>query len=473
MRSARRSDNSASEWRDARSRHRRYNRGFNAGRRKCRRFSRIDFGSHFVSAVSIVPVTRPIQGSVRPPGSKSITNRALVLAALADGTSHLEGVLDSQDTRVMVESLGRLAVGVTHDAASGTAVIAGCSGRPTVTAAELWLENSGTSIRFLTAVVCLGDGRYRLDGNARMRQRPIGELCDALNALGANATCEPSTGCPPVLVIGSGLPGGTAQVDAAKSSQFLSALLMAAPCAHGPVELILRGGLVSEPYIDMTVRMMQSFGVHVDQTQEGRYRIAPQPYRATTYAVEPDASAASYFFAAAAITGGAVTVQGLSRDSLQGDVNFVKLLAQMGCDVKWGDSSISVCGKPLHGIDVDMNEISDTAQTLAAVAPFASGPTRIRNVAHIRHKETDRIAAVATELRRLSVAVDEHPDGLTIHPGPIRPATIETYDDHRMAMSFALMGLKVPGICIADPGCTAKTYPRFFEDLTTLCRGGA
>jgi 3-phosphoshikimate 1-carboxyvinyltransferase len=437
------------------------------------RIASFNFRSDFVSAVLVDPVTRPIQGSVRPPGSKSITNRALVLAALADGTSHLKGVLDSQDTRVMVESLQRLAVGVTHDAATCEAFISGCSGRPAASSAELWLENSGTSIRFLTAVASLGHGRYRLDGNTRMRERPIGELCDALNSLGGNTVCERSNACPPVLVVGSGLRGGTAYVEAEKSSQFLSALLMAAPCAQGPVELLLRGGLVSEPYVDMTIRMMQAFGVGVDQSESGRYRIAPQRYRGTAYAVEPDASAASYFFAAAAITGGAVTVQGLSRDSLQGDVKFVKLLAQMGCDVHWDDASITVCGKPLHGIDVDMNEISDTAQTLAAVAPFASGPTSIRNVAHIRHKETDRIAAVAAELRRLSLAVDEHPDGLTIQPGPIRPATIETYDDHRMAMSFALIGLKVPGIRIANPECTAKTYPRFFEDLTALCRGGA
>ncbi len=395
-----------------------------------------------------------------------------MLAALAEGTSKLTGVLDSQDTRVMVDSLRRLAVEVTHDGASCEAVVSGCSGRPTSPSAELWLENSGTSIRFLTAIACLGHGRYRLDGNARMRERPIGELCDALNSLGGNAVCEQPNGCPPVLVQGAGLPGGTAHVDAAKSSQFLSALLMAAPSACGPVELVLRGGLVSEPYIDMTIRMMQAFGIEVDQ-ENGRYRIAPARYRATDYAVEPDASAASYFFAAAAITGGTVTVQGLSRDSLQGDVNFVKLLAQMGCEVQWGESSITVCGKPLHGIDVDMNEISDTAQTLAAVAPFATGPTRIRNVAHIRHKETDRISAVASELRRLGLGVEEHPDGLTIHPGSIRPATIETYDDHRMAMSFALIGLKVPGIQIANPECTGKTYPRFFEDLTALCRGGA
>jgi 3-phosphoshikimate 1-carboxyvinyltransferase len=426
-----------------------------------------------VSAVSIAPVTRPIQGSVRPPGSKSITNRALVLAALAEGTSKLTGVLDSQDTRVMVDSLRRLELGVTHDAANCEAVISGCAGRPSAASAELWLENSGTSIRFLTAVACLGHGRYRLDGNARMRQRPIGELCDALNALGGNAVCEQPNGCPPVSVSGSGLPGGTAHVEAEKSSQFLSALLMAAPCAGGPVELVLRGGLVSEPYVEMTIRMMQTFGVGVDQSQIGRYGIAPAHYRALDYVVEPDASAASYFFAAAAITGGTVTVQGLSRNSLQGDVNFVKLLAQMGCEVHWGDSSIRVCGKPLRGIDVDMNAISDTAQTLAAVAPFAAGPTRIRNVAHIRHKETDRISAVATELRRLGLGVEEQPDGLTIHPGPIRPAIIETYDDHRMAMSFALVGLKIPGIQIANPECTGKTYPRFFEDLTALCRGEA
>ena len=197
----------------------------------------------------------------------------------------------------------------------------------------------------------------------------------------------------------------------------------------------------------------------------------PTRYQARIYDVEPDASAASYFFAAAAITGGEVTVEGLAQDSLQGDIRFVSLLEQMGCDVQWGESSITVRGKSLRGIDVDMNEISDTAQTLAAVAPFADGPTRIRNVAHIRHKETDRIRAVANELRCLGLEVDEFPDGLTIHPGPIRPATIETYDDHRMAMSFALIGLKVPGIRISDPECTGKTYPRYFDDLQALCDG--
>jgi 3-phosphoshikimate 1-carboxyvinyltransferase len=425
-----------------------------------------------VSTIAIVPVTRPIQGSVRPPGSKSITNRALVLAALADGTSRLGGVLDSQDTRVMVESLRRLGISVTHQPTDCTAQIAGCGGRPPEGSANLWLENSGTSIRFLTAVACLGCGTYRLDGNARMRQRPIGDLCDALNALGGGAICAQQNGCPPVAVKGSQLRGGTAHVAADISSQFLSALLMAAPCALSPVELVLRGGLVSEPYVDMTIRIMRSFGVNVEQAASGHYRTVPQRYHGIPYDVEPDASAASYFFAAAAITGGEVTVQGLSRGSLQGDVRFVTVLEQMGCEVRWGESSITVCGKPLRGVDVDMNDISDTAQTLAAVALFAEGPTRLRNVAHIRHKETDRINAVATELRRLGISVDEHEDGLTIYPGPARPATIETYDDHRMAMSFALIGLKVPSMRIADPGCTAKTYPRFFDDLRALCDGG-
>ncbi|HTI52386.1 MAG TPA: 3-phosphoshikimate 1-carboxyvinyltransferase, partial [Planctomycetaceae bacterium] len=255
--------------------------------------------------------------------------------------------------------------------------------------------------------------------------------------------------------------------------QYLSALLMAAPAAAGPVTIEVAGRLVSEPYVEMTLAVMRAFGVKLDTSAPGVYRLSPQVYQAREYAIEPDASAASYFFAAAAITGGEVTVSGLARDALQGDIAFVDALARMGCSVGSGPDGITVRGGTLRGIDIDMNAISDTAQTLAAVAPFASGPTRIRNVAHIRHKETDRIAAVATELRRIGQRVDEHPDGLTIHPAPIVPATIETYDDHRMAMSFALVGLRSPGICIAHPECTGKTYPRFFDDLRRLCEGAA
>jgi 3-phosphoshikimate 1-carboxyvinyltransferase len=247
-------------------------------------------------------------------------------------------------------------------------------------------------------------------------------------------------------------------------------MLMAAPCAKGAVEIKLAGAMVSEPYIEMTLAVMSQFGVTVDRSVLGAFHITPQPYRARAYDIEPDASAASYFFAAAAVTGGEITVEGLNASALQGDVHFVDALEQMGCAVTWRDHSITVRGtKHLRGIDIDMNAISDTAQTLACVAPFAEGPTRIRNVAHMRHKETDRVSAVVTELSRLGVQVEEHPDGMTIHPGPVHAGTVATYDDHRMAMSFSLLGLRVPGIIIADPGCTSKTYPEYFKDLDQLC----
>ncbi|QDT39854.1 3-phosphoshikimate 1-carboxyvinyltransferase [Stratiformator vulcanicus] len=418
--------------------------------------------------LSIRPVSKPVEGSVRPPGSKSITNRALVVAALADGRSTLTGVLDSDDTRVMIESLRRLGLNIHQDFDAQTVVIDGCGDCIPRKEAQLFLQNSGTSIRFLTALCAVGDGRYRLDGNERMRERPIGDLARTLTALGAEVTCENKNDCPPVIVAGPPLPGGTAEVAGNISSQYLSALLMAAPAARGVVELDIKGELVSKPYVDMTLRVMESFGGGVMADGYEKFTIAPHAYQETNYDIEPDASAASYFFGAAAITGGRVTVEGLNRDALQGDVLFVDALKQMGCTVEESESSITVTGGSLHGIDIDMNAISDTAQTLAAVAVFADGPTTIRNIAHVRHKETDRIAAVAAELRKLGQIVEEFDDGLTITPRPITPATIATYDDHRMAMSFALIGLKADGVQIADPGCTAKTYPRYWDDLKTL-----
>ena len=416
------------------------------------------------------PVDRPVSGTIRPPGSKSLTNRALIVAALAEGTSRLTGVLDSRDTQVMIDSLRRLGISVEHSPADCSVVVSGCSGRPRVATADLWLENSGTSIRFLTALCALGRGTFRLDGNARMRERPIGDLLESLRQFGVSVAAELGTDCPPVVLTSDGLRGGTTTVNADVSSQFLSAILMAAPCAASPVEIRLAGEMVSEPYVEMTCQVMSQFGVNVERDQPGRYRIRPQSYRGRCYDIEPDASAASYFFAAAAVTGGEVTVEGLTANALQGDVYFVEALERMGCEVTWNANSITVRGRELRGIDIDMNAISDTAQTLACVAPFASGPTRIRNVAHMRHKETDRVAAVVTELQRLGLSVEEHPDGMTIHPGPLQPGTVATYDDHRMAMSFALLGLRVPGIVIADPGCTSKTYPHFFDDLDRLCQ---
>jgi 3-phosphoshikimate 1-carboxyvinyltransferase len=421
----------------------------------------------------ILPVSAPIRGTIRPPGSKSLTNRALILAALAEGPSELTGVLDSRDTQVMMESLGRLGVGLENDLPHQRVRLQGCGGRIPAANADLYLENSGTSIRFLTAVCALGHGRYRLDGNERMRQRPIGDLLAALKQLGANCVCEQPTNCPPVIVQADGLPGGTTCVETSLSSQYLSALLMAAPGATSPVEIRLSGPPVSEPYIDMTLGVMARFGVTVDTSVPQVFRILPQTYRGGSYDIEPDASAASYFAAAAAITGGEVTIDGLSHYALQGDVRFIEVLEQMGCRVTWNSNSVTIRGELLRGVDVDMNAISDTAQTLAAVAVFADGPTHIRNVGHIRVKETDRIAAVVTELRKLGITADERADGLSIHPGPIRPAEIDTYDDHRMAMSFALVGLRAPGIRIRNPGCTSKTYPAFFDDLERLCRGEA
>ncbi|MEM1060688.1 MAG: 3-phosphoshikimate 1-carboxyvinyltransferase [Planctomycetota bacterium] len=425
----------------------------------------------------ILPAAGPLTGSVRPPGSKSLTNRALPIAALADGTSTLTGVLDSDDTRYMAEALRDLGFVVEHVVDEHTMRIEGRAGRVRADSAELFLGNSGTSIRFLTALVAAGNGRYHLDGNARMRQRPIGDLVDAIRRLGIEAACTAGNDCPPVEITTAGLPGGTVTVGGTISSQYLSGLLMAAPAAQGEVTIEVTGPLVSRPYVDMTLAIMRDFGGLVEETADGdttRFRVTPRPYAATDYAIEPDASAASYFFAAAAITGGEITVEGLSIDSLQGDVAFVDALEAMGADVEYARDSIAVTGPPaggLHGIDIDMGDFSDTAQTLAAVAVFADGPTTIRGVAHNRVKETDRVAAVVTELRKLGQEVEEFDDGMTITPRPVTPAVVDTYDDHRMAMSFALIGLGADGVEIRDPGCTAKTYPAYWDDLAALCAG--
>lgn len=418
--------------------------------------------------ITITPIG-PVRATVRPPGSKSITNRALVCAALAEGTSTLAGALDSEDTQVMANALRQLGIAIEHDAAARSLTVYGQGGKLVVPPANLYVANSGTTIRFLAAMVSLGSGVFRFDGTPRMRERPIGDLIESLRQLGVDARCEAAEGFPPVMVKAAGLPGGEATIRGDISSQFLSGLLMAAPYARQPVTLSVSGALVSQPYVHMTLAVMKAFGVDVAHDGLRRFDVpAGVRYRGCRYAIEPDASAASYFFAAAAITGGEVTVEGLSRASLQGDVTFVDALAQMGCRVGHGDDRITVTGGKLRGITIDMNAVSDTVQTLAAVALFAAGPTTITGVGHIRHKETDRIGALATELRKLGATVDELPDGLRITPGPLHAASIDTYQDHRMAMSLALVGLGQPGVVIRDPDCTAKTYPGFFEDLGRL-----
>jgi len=424
------------------------------------------------------PVLQPVRGSIRPPGSKSITNRALVCAALAEGVSTLTGALDSEDTRVMIDCLQKLGIAIESREQGRTLIVHGCGGKIPATAADLFVGNSGTTIRFLTAMCALGQGTYRLDGIERMRQRPIGDLLEALNQIGANCRGELREKFPPVVVAAAGLRGGATAVRGDISSQFLSGLLMATPYATRPVRIDVAGELVSEPYVTMTCRIMEAFGAR--SNVGGRFASceipAPQKYQGRTYAIEPDASAASYFWAAAAITGGEITVDALITSSLQGDVRFVELLERMGCEVRESSTGITVVGGVLHGIEIDMNAISDTVQTLAAVALFAHGPTTIRGVAHIRHKETDRIGDLARELRKFGATVDELPDGLKITPPADirqrRDITIETYNDHRMAMSLALPGLVLPGITILNPGCTAKTYPQFFEDLKGLVREG-
>ncbi len=420
----------------------------------------------------ISPARGPLRGTIRPPGSKSITNRALVCGALAKGRSTLHGAPAGEDTQVMVDALGQLGVAVHRASGDANLQIAGCAGRIPAEQADLYVANSGTTIRFLTAVVSLGSGMFRLHGIPRMHERPIQDLLDALNQLGSDARSEARDGCPPVVVRAGGLPGGSTKIRGDVSSQFLSGLLMASPLAKRDVSIEVEGHMVSQPYVAMTCRVMQHFGVHViveRPSEPWRLRVpAPQQYTAGRYDIEPDASAASYFWAAAAITGGQVTVPGLARDALQGDVQFCDILGKMGCSVRYDGDGITVTGAALTGVHAVMTDISDTVQTLAAVALFADGATTISGVGHIRHKETDRIGNLATELRKLGATIDTRDDGMTIVPGRLRAATIDTYNDHRMAMSLALVGLRQPGVAIVDPDCTRKTYPNYFEDLARL-----
>jgi 3-phosphoshikimate 1-carboxyvinyltransferase len=416
-----------------------------------------------MKTLALRPLDRPFHATIRPPGSKSYTNRALPVAALAGGTSLLTGVLESDDTLLMMDSLRRLGFAVAFDPLGCTAEVQGGDGAIPAAGADLFVGNSGTTLRFLAAFCALGHGTYKLDGTARMRERPIGDLLAALRGLGVDATAAGDF--PPVSIQARGWPGGAATVRGDTSSQFLSALLMAAPAAAAETEIRVAGELVSAPYVEMTLAVMADFGVTVERREPGVFLVPPQHYEAREYAIEPDASAASYWFGAAAIAGGQATVPGLGSQSLQGDLGFVRVLEKMGCRVEQTSDSTTVHGGPLRGVEVDMGDLSDTVPTLAAVACFASGPTRIRNAAHVRVKECDRLAASAAELRKAGAEVDETADGLVIHPRPLHGASFATYDDHRMAMALALIGLKVPGVSIQDPDCVGKTYPGFWRDF--------
>ncbi|HSK24545.1 MAG TPA: 3-phosphoshikimate 1-carboxyvinyltransferase [Egicoccus sp.] len=418
----------------------------------------------------VEPLARPVDASVRVPGSKSITNRALVAAALAVGGSTLHGVLFADDTEAMLAALADLGLRLEVDRAGATVVVHGVGGRVPAGPAHLDVRLSGTTARFLAPLLALGDGEYLLDAAPPFRLRPMGPLFAALRDLGVTVEETGTSGHLPARLRTAGLRGGTVAVPADVSSQFLSGLLLAGPCTAEGLLVEVTGAVVSRPYVDMTLAVMRAFGAAVT-VGERAWSVEPTGYRGTDYSIEPDASAASYFLAAAAITQGRVLVPGLGRDALQGDVVFADVLARMGAEVTWTSEGVEVRGTGhLRGVDVDMTDLSDTAQTLAAVAVFAEGPTRVRGIGFIRAKETDRIRAVVTELRRLGIQADEHHDGFTVHPGAPGPGVVQTYDDHRMAMSFALLGLRAPGIEIADPGCVAKTFPGYFTALEGLRR---
>jgi len=429
---------------------------------------------HLMQTKHINIITHPLSASIRVPGSKSLTNRALLIAALANGTSKLANALFSDDSCYFVKALQTLGFDVILDPGSSSMTITGLGGSIPAQQADLYIGNAGTAARFLSAFLTLGNGTFTLDGNSRMRERPIGDLVNALMQLGANVDVinnQKSSICPPIRITASGLSGGKTAITGNISSQFLSAILMIAPYANKPVEIEITTELNSKPYVDMTLSVMSEFGVEIEQDGYHSFLIHPSRYSALSiYSIESDASAASYFFAAPAICGGTLRVEKISRISKQGDIKFLDILSAMGCDIAEHTNYIEVTGtSELIGLDVNMQDFPDTAQTLAVVAPFASSPTRIRGISSARFKETDRISATCAELQKVGVHVDEHDDGMTIYPSSDFHGTlVQTYNDHRMAMAFSLIGLRVPGIIIDNPGCVSKTFPNFFDVLETL-----
>jgi len=421
------------------------------------------------SPLRIKPIPHPLNATVSVPGSKSLTNRALLIAALANGTTRLTNALFSDDSKYFAKALQTLGFDIQLDEVHHEMTVTGLGGKIPAKKAELFIGNAGTAARFLSAFLTLGNGEYVLDGEPRMRERPIFDLIDALNQLGVEI--ESANNCPPVEIFATGLHGGKTKIAGNISSQFLSALLMVAPYARSPIEIELTTELNSKPYVDMTIAIMKDFGVRIEHQGYECFTVHPASYKPlSTFQIESDASAASYFFAAPAICGGTVKVENISRDSVQGDIAFLDVLQQMGCTFEEIDNFIQVTGTAeLRGIDVDMQDIPDTAQTLAAVAPFAASPTRMRGIASARVKETDRISATCTELKRLGVQVEEHKDGMTIYPcSTFKRSNVETYNDHRMAMAFSLIGLRFDGVTIENPSCVSKTFPNFFEVLAQL-----
>jgi 3-phosphoshikimate 1-carboxyvinyltransferase len=426
-----------------------------------------DVRPRFPEELEVTPLERPPDATIRVPGSKSVTNRALIIAALADGHSRILNPLFSDDSYWLMDALVRLGIDVRADSERGEVYVSGQSGVIRTSGTDLFVGNAGTVARFLPPVLALGRGPYSVDGVPRMRGRPVADLVDAMRQLGAAVDYAGKHGRFPLTVRGGGIPGGEARVSASKSSQFISGLLMAAPYAEAPVTLLAEGRK-EWPYVGITVALMRAFGVEVDEAH-GRFAVDPAFYTARDYEVEPDASGASYFMAAAAVTGGRVRILGLGSSSPQGDLRFAEVLRDMGCRVEIAPDSVEVIGPDrLQGVEVDMNAFSDTMITLAAISPFATGPTTIENVGHTRLQETDRLSAVATELNRLGMKTQTTSSSIRIIPNTIKPGVVRTYGDHRMAMAFAITGLVASGIRIGDPGCVTKTFPGYFGALESL-----
>jgi 3-phosphoshikimate 1-carboxyvinyltransferase len=423
----------------------------------------------FAEKITLRPI-RQVVGQVHLPGSKSLSNRALLLAALAEGETTLTNLLQSDDTTHMRNALVSLGVDLSFRADETECVVRGVGGPFKCLSAKLFLGNAGTAMRPLAAALCLGQGDYVLEGEPRMMERPIRDLVDALIPLGAQVDYLAQPGFPPIHIHACGIRGGFTQVRGDVSSQFLTALLMAGPLCQSPLTIEVEGELISKPYIRITLEEMRRFGVCVDNNDFQTFRIPQGKYRSPGRAlVEGDASSASYFLAAAAIAGGPVRVLGVGRASVQGDVRFADVLEAMGAQVRWGEDWIEVERGVLRGVDLDLNHIPDAAMTVAILALFAQGPTRIRNVASWRVKETDRLAAMAKELRKVGATVEEGADFLLIDPPQaLRHAEIETYKDHRMAMCFSLVALGGCPVTILDPGCVSKTFPEYFEEFAKL-----
>jgi len=424
-----------------------------------------------MNSITLKPI-RHIEGEVNLPGSKSLSNRALLIAALAEGTTKITNLLESDDTRHMLNALKLLGVEYTLSEDKTECTVRGNGGPFSCsTPVELFLGNAGTAMRPLCAALTLGNGTYVLTGEPRMKERPIGHLVDALRAAGADISYLENEGYPPIQIVANGLNGGEVSIDGTISSQFLTALLMAAPMAKNDMHISITGELVSKPYIDITLDIMRIFGVDIINENYEKFIVkAGQKYRAVeSFMVEGDASSASYFLAAAAIKGGSVKVTGIGKNSVQGDVAFANVLEKMGARVEWGDDHVSVSRGELNAVDMDFNHIPDAAMTIATTALFAKGTTTLRNIYNWRVKETDRHYAMATELRKVGAEVEEGEDYLTIiPPKQLKHAAIDTYDDHRMAMCFSLLALDPVSVTINEPECTAKTFPTYFDVLESI-----